>query len=123
VEAFQEAFLGRLHALANAHAMLVDGRWRGADLKDLVEQAVAAYRLEHPELVEIAGESVAITPQQSLALGLVLHELGTNAAKYGALSDQDGQVRISWRKEKVDGSARLRFSSQERSSQPLPPFE
>jgi two-component system CheB/CheR fusion protein len=53
----------------------------------------------------------------------VLHELGTNAAKYGALSDQDGHVRISWRKEKVDGSARLRFSWQERSSQPLPPFK
>lgn len=110
VEDFREAFVGRLQALARGHSMLLDAQWRGADLKHLVEQAVAAYRVDHPEVVEVEGEPVAITPKQGLGLSLVLHELGTNAAKYGALSRSEGRLRISWHVEQASGRCvRLRW--------------
>jgi two-component system CheB/CheR fusion protein len=96
VEAFREAFVGRLQALARAHGLLLDTNWRSADLKTLVEQATVAYRARHPEVIEIEGEPVTITPKQGLGLSLVLHELGTNAVKYGALSQPEGRLRISW---------------------------
>ena len=89
VPAFREALLGRLRAMARAHSMLLDADWRGAELDALVENAVEAYRVDNPEVIEVEGEPVPLTSQQSLGLRLVLHELGTNAAKYGALSQHD----------------------------------
>ena len=62
VEAFRETFVGRLQALARAHGILLDTNWRSADLKTLVEQTLAAYRIDHPEVVEIEGEPIALTP-------------------------------------------------------------
>ena len=86
VEEFRDKFVGRLSALARAHSLLLDAEWRGADLRELVEQALEAYRVDHPDTIEIDGEPVPLTASQSLGLSLILHELGTNAAKYGALS-------------------------------------
>jgi two-component system CheB/CheR fusion protein len=97
IEQYREAFLGRLHALATAHSMLLDTPWQGVDLKDLVERVLAPYRAEGPNIVEIDGKSVALTTQQSLGLGLVLHELATNAAKYGALAHDNGRLHVWWR--------------------------
>ena len=107
VQAFREAFLGRLHALAEAHDLLLDAHWRGADLKAVVVQAMAAFPADDRGPVEISGEPMTLTAQQSLGLGLVLHELATNAAKHGALSHPDGRLRISWRTESPD--LRLRW--------------
>ena len=124
VDAFREAFLGRLHALARAHSMLLDADWRGTELDALVENAVEAYRVDNPEIVEVEGEPVPLTPQQSLGLSLVLHELGTNAAKYGALSHRDGHLRVFWRKEKDREHARVRLCWEERGGpQVAPPTE
>ena len=120
---YREAFLGRLHALAEAHGLLLDAQWQGADLRDVIEQILAAYRAERPEVIELVGEPVRITPQQSVALGLVLHELGTNAAKYGALSDDSGRVLIAWQKGKSDGAAELRLTWQEQNGKPVAPPE
>jgi two-component system CheB/CheR fusion protein len=114
VKAFREAFVGRLQALARAHSILLDANWRSADLKTLVGQTVEAYRIDHPEQVEVEGEPVTITPRQGLGLSLVLHELGTNAVKYGALSRQDGCLRVSWRVEGDNPGQRLRLQWQER---------
>ena len=63
---------------------------------------MAAYAVGNPQLIEVDGKTVLLTSQQSLGLSLVLHELGTNAAKYGALSNQHGRVRVSWRKEQQE---------------------
>jgi two-component system CheB/CheR fusion protein len=101
VEAFREAFVGRLRALARAHNLLLDTNWRSADLTTLVEQTLAAYRVDHPEVVEVMGEPVPLTPKQGLGLSLMLHELGTNAAKYGALSRDQGRLRVSWHVEEM----------------------
>ncbi len=113
-QAFREAFLGRLRALARAHSLLLDAQWRGTDLNSLVEQALAAYRVDHLDVVEVAGESLVITPRQAQGLCLMLHELGTNAAKYGALSRHAGRLRVSWQVEDSSPGRRVRLRWQER---------
>lgn len=100
-------------SVERAHSLLLDAEWRGTDLKSLVEHATAAYRTDHPDAVEVEGEPLAITPSQALGLSFVLHELGTNAAKYGALSRHEGRLRVFWRVE--DGNnRRVRLRWQER---------
>ena len=115
VDAFRQSFVGRLQALARAHSVLLEANWRSADLKTLVDQAMAAYRVVFPEVVEVQGDPVAITPRQGLGLSLVLHEAGTNASKYGALSRPEGRLRISWQIEGDDRGRRLRLQWQERN--------
>jgi two-component system, chemotaxis family, CheB/CheR fusion protein len=88
-------------------------RRRSADLTTLVEQTLAAYRVDRPEVVEVKGEPVALTPKQGLGLSLMLHELGTNAAKYGALSRDRGRLRVSWHVEEMS-DRRLRLKWEER---------
>jgi two-component system CheB/CheR fusion protein len=110
VEAYREAFVGRLQALARAQNLLLEAHWRGTNLKALVEQAVAAYRVDHPEVIEIEGEPVPIAPRQGLGLSLILHELGTNAAKHGALTRSEGRLHISWQVQAAsDRRVRLRW--------------
>jgi PAS domain S-box-containing protein len=113
VEAFREAFLGRLRALARAHDLLLEAQWRSADLRPLVERALEAYRIDCPACVAIEGEGVALEPSQGLGLSLVLHELGANAAKYGALSRAEGRVEVSWRIEQDARGRRVRLRWQE----------
>jgi two-component system, chemotaxis family, CheB/CheR fusion protein len=114
VEEYRNAFVGRLSALARAHGLLLDADWRGADLRELVEQALQPYWVDRPEVIEIQGESVPLTATQSLGLSLILHELGTNAAKYGPLSREEGRVRVSWQVEERKRSRRLRLRWEER---------
>lgn len=124
VEAYREAFLGRLQAMARAHSLLLDRHWLNADLKALAEEAVAAYRVDHPDAVKVEGDPVNVTAKQGLGLSLVLHELGTNAVKYGALSRHEGRLRISWQVENYDQSRRVRLDWRERHGpQVEPPAE
>jgi PAS domain S-box-containing protein len=113
VEAFREAFLGRLRALARAHDLLLDAQWRSADLGPLVERALEAYRIDHPAKIAIEGAAVDLAPNQGLGLSLVLHELGANAAKYGALSCSEGRVQVSWWIKSDDRGRRVRLRWQE----------
>ena len=100
--------------MARAHALLLDTNWRCADLKVLAEEAVAAYRVDHPEAVEVEGNPVNLTAKQGLGLSLILHELGTDAAKYGALSRHEGRLRISWQVENDNQGRRVRLDWRER---------
>jgi two-component system CheB/CheR fusion protein len=113
IEDFREAFIGRLRALAQAHSLLLDAHWRSADLKALVTQTTEAYA-DDPDVIAIDGPPVALAPKQSLGLSLALHELGTNAAKYGALSRREGRLRIAWRIEPAETGSLLRLTWQER---------
>ena len=123
VEDYRETFLGRLSALARAHSLLVELEWRRADLRQLVERALEAYRVDHPEVIEVDGQSVPLSPNQGVGLGLILHELGTNAAKYGALSQHAGRVRVSWQVEGggANPGRRLRLVWQEQGGPPVVP--
>jgi two-component system CheB/CheR fusion protein len=114
VEEFRNTFVGRLQALARAHSLLLDAQWRGADLKELVEQALQPYRVDHPDTIEVDGGPVPLTATQGLGLSLILHELGTNAAKYGALSQPEGRVCASWQVEDGETGRRVRLRWEER---------
>lgn len=95
---FRETFIGRLHAIAAAHDILTSANWIGASLKELVERQVCPYASvgRGRGRVRLSGPRVILLPQQAQLLGLILHELATNAAKYGALSLETGEVDISW---------------------------
>jgi PAS domain S-box-containing protein len=97
--ALKAAITGRVHALAIAHRLLAASRWRGADLHRLMEEELAAYRLPGAERITIEGERTGLSPDQAQVLAMIIHELATNAAKYGALSVAGGQVSVSWTSE------------------------
>lgn len=89
------AFMSRLMALSAAHDVLVQQNWAAADMHSIVDQALAAHR-GSGRGVEVDGPPVRVNPQQAVSLSLVLHELCTNAVKYGALSVPSGKVEVSW---------------------------
>ncbi|WP_445504970.1 HWE histidine kinase domain-containing protein [Microvirga sp. G4-2] len=93
---FKEAFEGRLLALSMTHNLLTLKSWREADLHDIAEQELAPYKRESDERAVIDGPRVNLPPRYAINLGLVLHELVTNAAKYGALSVPTGRLNLSW---------------------------
>ncbi len=87
---------GRISALSNAHRLLASSRWEGADLRKLVEEELAAYRGEDESRIVIDGPAVLLAPAVAQTIALALHELVTNAAKYGALSIESGRVTLAW---------------------------
>lgn len=119
--AFREAFLGRLGALAQAHCMLLDTEWQGTSLDVLVDGAVQAYLADHPKSVVTEGEAIPLSPGHSVAVSMVLHELGTNAAKYGALSHSNGRLRVAWRTVADDGGSCVELSWEERGGSEIAP--
>jgi PAS domain S-box-containing protein len=86
----------RLIALSRAHNILTEENWEGASLRDIVMGAVAAHRHEGENPVQVSGPDVRLSPQMALALAMALHELATNAVKYGALSNKMGEIGITW---------------------------
>jgi two-component sensor histidine kinase len=94
--ALKAAIEGRLKALGNAHALLAQSRWAGADLHMLVAEELAPHTRADESRVEACGPNFMLRPDQAQAMALALHELVTNAVKYGALSVATGRVRIEW---------------------------
>ena len=90
---------GRIHALAATHNLLSATRWEGANLRQIVDEEMAAYQSSHRQRITTDGPSVMLLPATAQAVALALHELATNAAKYGALSTDTGALRVSWRVE------------------------
>src|SRR6478736_4023595 len=88
---------GRIGALSNAHRLLASSRWEGADLNRLVDEEFAPYRAGGKERVSVRGPVVVLPPATAQTIALALHELATNAAKYGALSKEAGHVDLTWR--------------------------
>jgi two-component sensor histidine kinase len=95
-EELRQVILGRLQALARAHQLLAESRWRGADLRRLVEEELRPYALGDEARVRIEGPGVPLSPGAAQAVAMALHELATNAAKHGALSVEAGRVEIAW---------------------------
>jgi PAS domain S-box-containing protein len=96
VEDFKKAIEGRLHALANVHNLFVESRWTGAELHDLITKELAPYRKGDGTRVAIEGPALKLEPSTAQTTAVVLHELTTNAVKYGALSVCEGRIGIFW---------------------------
>jgi PAS domain S-box-containing protein len=96
LENFADAFSGRLKALATAHDILTETRWIGVGLSELVAAVLAPYRSPDDSRVSILGPAILLPTRAVVPLSMVLHEMTTNAAKYGALSTRRGNIEISW---------------------------
>ncbi|WP_207457754.1 PAS domain S-box protein [Azospirillum sp. SYSU D00513] len=103
-------FEGRLLALSEAHNVLSRENWEGADLRDIVRQAVAPMQDQTGQRFLIEGPGLRLTPKMALSLALALHELCTNAAKYGALTRAGGRVTIRWTVD--EGKLALRWTEE-----------
>ena len=90
------AITGRIHALANAHNLLALSHWEGASLESMVLHELAPYSGEGNSRTSISGPSQTVGPKTAQSISIALHELATNAAKYGALSVPAGRVRVEW---------------------------
>lgn len=109
----RDAFTARLLALAQAHDVLMQGSWTEASLRSLVEGASRVHGAGAEDRFRIAGADLTLGPKAALSFALALHELGTNAAKYGALSTHDGLVLVAWRLEGTEREQRLVFEWRE----------
>jgi PAS domain S-box-containing protein len=117
IEDYIGALDGRISALSSAHRLLASSRWEGADLNRLVDEEFAPYRAGGKERVSVRGPVVVLPPATAQTIALALHELATNAAKYGALSSGTGRVNLTWRLS--DG--RLELSWQESDGPQIEP--
>jgi PAS domain S-box-containing protein len=96
LESYVSMIEGRIRALSIAHALLSESRWEGADLGKLVDEELAPYRHGEFEKISVSGPAVFLQPASAQLIALVLHELATNAAKYGAISTPAGRVGVTW---------------------------
>jgi PAS domain S-box-containing protein len=92
---FEERFLGRIRALSQSHDLLVSRNWSGAPLLDLIFAQLMPF-VEDEARIQATGPSISLRVQAAQSLGIILHELATNASKYGALSVPAGKIMIRW---------------------------
>jgi PAS domain S-box-containing protein len=121
VEDFLDRFSARLVAIGASHDLLIADDWHGASLRMLVEQQLGEHADRFGEQIAIEGEDVMLKPEAVQNLGLALHELATNAQKYGSLSEPDGQVSIRW--QFCEEASKLRLTWQEKGGPPVRPPE
>lgn len=106
LQEYKDALHGRIRALANTHTLFVQSGWAGAELRSIVLQELLPYGQKR---IEVEGSDLSLEPNSGQTIALCLHELTTNAAKYGALSVPDGRVRVEWSRA-ADGQILLHWS-------------
>jgi PAS domain S-box-containing protein len=109
VNDFEVRFSGRLQALAAAHDLLVQRDWRGASMFEVVKSQLGHYLDQQSGQIELHGPSLIVTPEAAQNIGLAVHELSTNAAKYGALSVPEGRVKVHWEHGEASDGGRLQL--------------
>jgi two-component sensor histidine kinase len=117
-EAFRTGSEARIMALAEAHNLLTESHWGGASLKDIVERVLIPYSDEERRRYQLPADDVQVGPKAAVSLVMAFHELATNAAKYGALSNGEGSLRVDW-KVSVDTEPPRLFVKWEESGGPL----
>ncbi|MFB0491186.1 two-component sensor histidine kinase [Methylobacterium sp. OAE515] len=115
----EKALEARILALSKTHDLLTREAWTGAPLREVLENELSPYRTGDDQ-IGLDGPAVSLSPREVLALGMTIHELTTNAAKYGALSVPEGRVRVGWSLVASEaGAQRLRLTWQESGGPPV----
>ncbi len=109
-EEARQAVEERLFALSRVHNVLTRENWEGAAIREVVDEAVAPYQPKGRNRIHIAGPDRRLSPRMSLALAMALQELATNAVKYGALSNETGEVRLEWQVDESGKEPRLHLT-------------
>jgi two-component system, chemotaxis family, CheB/CheR fusion protein len=115
----REAFIGRLHSMANAYTLISRENWGDVALGDILNVEFEPHRDGPSDRVKMEGPQILCRPASALSLSLVIHELVTNAVKHGALAQADGRVAVSWSVE----DDKLALEWREVSSRPYEPTE
>jgi len=118
---FARDFTRRLQALAASQDLVTEGNWTDVGLAELVRSQLAHLESFSSDRISIGGPNVRIIPSAAQAIGLALHELATNALKYGALSNSDGSITVSWTRQSAAPQASLRLLWIEKGGPPLRP--
>jgi PAS domain S-box-containing protein len=108
-EGLKTAIEGRIQALANVHSLFAESRWIGAELSTIAAQELGPYSVREEGRVRIEGPPVLLEPNTAQTVAVALHELATNAAKYGSLSGTKGHVELKWQ-HSPDGQLDLRWT-------------
>jgi two-component system CheB/CheR fusion protein len=103
MEEFSKAFVGRVSALASAYTLLSRDNWTRVPLRDVLTEELRPFMSPDKPRFAVEGEPVLLQPRAALAFGMIIHELTTNAVKYGALSVPDGHVELRWTITQQDG--------------------
>ncbi|SFH46328.1 two-component system, chemotaxis family, CheB/CheR fusion protein [Palleronia marisminoris] len=118
-EQYRDRFVGRIQALAHAHDQLLATNWQSADLATLIRSTLSPYGRDGSIDQVDNGPATQLTPKQGLGLALILHELATNASKYGALSTAEGELRVTWDAEGEDEQRQIRLTWAECGGPPV----
>jgi two-component sensor histidine kinase len=111
----------RLLALSRTHDVLTRENWEGASLREIVAQAFEPFKSYGRERLHYRGPEVRLVPRTALALSMALHELATNAVKYGALSDAQGRLSLTWSVDRGHAPPRLHLRWEETEGPPVAP--
>ncbi|HEV7635110.1 MAG TPA: sensor histidine kinase [Bradyrhizobium sp.] len=112
-------FDGRLGALAEAHNLLSREKWQGSELQDVISRVLQPYLLNSAERVRMRGPKVPLSPRLAVVLSMIVHEIATNAAKYGALSNETGTVTLDWEVLTEHAGSKLRLIWTEAGGPPV----
>jgi two-component sensor histidine kinase len=115
----RQKFEGRLGALAEAHNLLSKEKWQGSELQDVIGRVLQPYMLNNPERMRVSGPKIPLAPRLAVVLSMILHEIATNAAKYGALSNDTGTVALDWEVITENAKPKLRLIWAEAGGPPV----
>ncbi|HET7300243.1 MAG TPA: PAS domain-containing protein [Oleiagrimonas sp.] len=118
---FRTAFVERLLALSNTHNLLASEAWQGAKLANIIDNELAPYQREGRQRATLSGDDLKLDSKAALALAMAIHELATNAGKYGALSVREGRVEIAWKIRRHNAHIWLHMTWTERDGPPVVP--
>jgi len=112
LDEFEARFRGCVQALAHSHDLLVQHDWQGATLQELLHVQLAPFGGIDTKKITVRGPEVFLTPSAMQSLGLIMHELGTNATKHGALSTPEGSVAVNWMRDPADQGVTMVWQEQ-----------
>jgi two-component sensor histidine kinase len=121
IEEFEHTFTGRVISLAKTHSLLTEERWQAVPLRELICLELEPYDDDSGKRIRIRGPQVYLTPDIAVPLGMAVHELTTNAVKYGALAEFGGMVEVTWHIVDKDGQCQLDLGWVERDGPPVKP--